>query len=76
MTAAVSDLTDAERAAIGDSVEQAWSEIMAGARAFNPGADTCWIRPGNQPSSSTASSLRTTIASSKGSVAGWDHSSS
>jgi ketosteroid isomerase-like protein len=36
VTAAVSDLTDAQRAAIGDSVEQAWSEIMAGARALDP----------------------------------------
>ena len=37
VTAAVSDLTDAQRAAIGDSVEQAWSEIMAGARALDAG---------------------------------------
>jgi hypothetical protein len=42
VTAAVSDLTDAQRAAIGDSVEQAWSEIMAGARAL----DAARIRAG------------------------------
>jgi ketosteroid isomerase-like protein len=36
VTAAVSDLTEPQRAAIGHSVEQAWSEMMAGARALDP----------------------------------------
>ena len=35
MTAAVNDLTDAQRVEIGRSVEQAWSEMMAGARALD-----------------------------------------
>ena len=44
MTATVSDLTDTKRAAIDDSVEQAWSEMMA-----VPGL---WIRRGYVPDTS------------------------